>query len=459
TVTFEFDIGLVLNVSSGRSFKNGDQLKIGADIYTFAAAAGAKQIPFALTDSPETIANSIKAVLIANGYRVLSSTASPNILNVTHKDGSPLADSVLPTDYMMIGPDNAMITGKPGVRAGNTRVSIDNTLPATQTAQNPIVANGDLYLDGLISFADLAPLNRYNPNAGGAAPIAGLQDPTAALGRPDYVGLAEPTAGGQGVVSLGRGGSMVVQFADNYLTGSGDDQPDLAVYEVGTSENVNVEVSYDGVTFTAVGTISGANPYVDLDAFGFGTDSLLRYVRLTDDPNQGPNGGVSPGADIDAVGALSSRQRNVRDEIRTAFAGSFNVAGQQNNTEVWRYYNDTILIYGSAAWRVRNPGVLRYSGGGRVGDNFGPADTNFPLTQAARRALNNGTIQGTPNAPMSVTIDDIVVSFAERGEMVSNGQALQPVFVDTFQYELYGGPNGAGAPELETGAYQLEIRT
>ncbi|MFM7929804.1 MAG: hypothetical protein ACKO9Q_19025, partial [Pirellula sp.] len=176
TVTFEFDIGLVLNVSSGRSFKNGDQLKIGADIYTFAAAAGAKQIPFALTDSPETIANSIKAVLIANGYRVLSSTASPNILNVTHKDGSPLADSVLPTDYMMIGPDNAMITGKPGVRAGNTRVSIDNTLPATQTAQNPIVANGDLYLDGLISFADLAPLNRYNPNAGGAAPIAGLQD-------------------------------------------------------------------------------------------------------------------------------------------------------------------------------------------------------------------------------------------------------------------------------------------
>ncbi|MFM8188139.1 MAG: hypothetical protein ACKN85_06610 [Pirellula sp.] len=459
TVTFEFDLGLVLNVPSGNSFKNGDQLKIGTDIYTFAATAGTKQIPFSSTDSPETVANSIKAVLIANGYRVLTSTASPNILNVTHKDGSPLADSVLATDYAMIGPDAAIITGKPGVSAGNTRVSIDNTLPVTQTAQNPIFVRGDFYADGQIAFADLAPLSRYNPNAGGSAPIPGLQDPTAALGQPDYVGNLEPTAGGQGVVSLGRGGSMVVQFADNYLTGSGDDLPDLAVYEAGTSENVNVEVSYDGVTFTAVGTISGANRYVDLDAFGFGTDSLLRYVRLTDDPNQGPNTGNSVGADIDAVGALSSRQRNVRDEIRTVFANSFNVTGQKNNTEVWRYYNDTILIYGSAAWRVANPGVLRYSGGGRVGDNFGPADTNFPLTQAARRALNNGTIQGNPNAPMSVTIDDIVLSFAERGEMVSNGQSLQPVFVDSFQYELYGGPNGAGAPELETGAYQLEMRT
>ena len=60
---------------------------------------------------------------------------------------------------------------------------------------------------------------------------------------------------------------------------------------------------------------------------------------------------------------------------------------------------------------------------------------------------------------MAVTIDDIVISFAERGEMVSNGQSLPPTFGDTFQYELYGGPNGAGAPQLETGAYQLEVRT
>ncbi|MFN9462396.1 MAG: hypothetical protein ACK6B2_04250, partial [Planctomycetota bacterium] len=285
-----------------------------------------------------------------------------------------------------------------------------------------------------------------------------MQDLSQVLGQPDYVGLTEPVAG-DSVVSLGRGGSMVVQFADNYLTGSGDDQPDLAVYEVGTSENVNVEVSYDGVVFTPVGTISGLIRYVDLDAFGFGTDSLLRYVRLTDDPNQGPNGGVSPGADIDAVGALSSRQRNVRDEIRTSLAGSFNVAGQENNTEVWRFYGDTIRVFGTALWDVADQGILRFSGGRRLGDNFGPEDTFFPITQAARRALNNGTIQGNPNSPMSVTIDDIVISFAERGEMVSNGQALQPVFVDSFQYELYGGPNGAGAPELETGAYQLEIRT
>ncbi|MCY3007182.1 MAG: Ig-like domain-containing protein [Planctomycetota bacterium] len=457
TVTFEFDLGLVLNVPSGRSFKNGDQIKIGSDLYTFAATAGAKQIPFSLTDSPETIAASINTVLTANGYRVLASTASPNILNITHLNGSPLPDSVLANDYDMVGPDDAIITGRPGIAAGNVRVSIDNTLPASETAQAPVFVSGDFYADGDIAFADLAPLSRYT--TGSAAPIAGLQNPTAALGQPDYVGNLEPTAAGQGVVSLGRGGSMVVQFADNYLTASGDILPDLAVYEVGTSENVFVEVSYDGITFTSVGTISGTNRYVDLDAFGFGTDSLLRYVRLTDDPNQGGNTGNSVGADIDAVGALSSRQRNVRDEIRTSLAQSFNVTGQKNNTEVWRYYGDTIQIFAAATWDIVDPGILRYSGGGRVGDNFGPADTNFPLTQAARRALNNGTSRGTPSAPMSVTIDDIVLSFAERGEMVSNGQALQGVFLPTFQYELYGGPGGAAAKELETGAYQLEMRT
>ncbi|MFM8574246.1 MAG: hypothetical protein ACKOAU_21815, partial [Pirellula sp.] len=456
--TFEFDIGLVLNVPSGSSFKNGDQLKIGPNIYTFAAAAGPMQIPFASTDSPEAIAASINNVLTADGYRVLVSTASPNVLNITHLNGNPLPDSVLPDDYDLIGPDDAIMTGKPGVAAGNVRVRIDNTLPSAPTAQIPIFVRGDIYLDGEISFADIVPSNSYDPNAGGAAPIAGLQDISQALGQPDYVGLTEPVAG-DSVVSLGSGGSMVLEFADNFLTASGDLLPDLAVYEAGDSEDVLVEVSYDGITYIPVGTVSGLNPYVDLDAFGFTTESLLRFVRLTDDAGQGATSGDSVGADIDAVGAISSRQRSIRDELRISLAQNYNVAGQENNTEVWRYYGDTVRIFGTAFWDVLDAGVLRYSTGGRIGDVFGPTDTNAPLTQAARRALNNGTSRGNPVAPTSVTIDDIVISFAERGEMVSNGQAVQPVFVGSFQYEGYGGPNGAGAPELETGAYQLELRT
>ena len=287
TVTFEFELGLVLNVGSGQSFKVGDQLKIGNDIYTFATAAGPNLIPFATTDSPADIAASITNVLTAAGYTVVASTASSNVLNITELNGVRLPASVLATDYDLLGPDRAMITGKPGVQAGNVPVFIDNAMAA---------------------FDDTAPI----------------------------------------------------------------------------------------------------------------------------DPN-------------------------VRDQMIIALAGALNVAGQENNLDVWRFDRDTIKFFGTGV-SVDDPGVLRLSGS-RLGDSFGPADTNFPVTQAARRALNNGTSLGNPIAPMSVTIDDIVISFAERGEMISNGQSLQPIFNDTFQYELYGGPGGAGAPEIETGAYQLEMRT
>ncbi len=59
-------------------------------------------------------------------------------------------------------------------------------------------------------------------------------------------------------------------------------------------------------------TISGAQPKVygstgglDIDAFGFAPGDRFRYVRLTDDTDEGQQDGISVGADIDAVGAIS----------------------------------------------------------------------------------------------------------------------------------------------------------
>lgn len=281
---FEFDLGLVLNVPSGKSFNIGDQLKIGADIFTFSDVAGGNQIPFSDDDSPATIAQAISNVLTAAGYTVITSTGAANVLNITELNNVRLPDSVNIDDYDMLGADKAIITGKPGVAAGNFPVFVDNSMVAFDDTQ----------------------------------------------------------------------------------------------------------------------------------------------------PTPAPN---------------------VRDAIRTALAAALNEPGQENNIDAWRFYRDTIRLYGTGV-SVDDPGVLRLSGG-RIGDIFGPADTNSPLLQASRRGQNNGST-GTP---MAVTIDDIVISFAERGEMVSNGQASQPTFLSTFQYEQLGGPNGAPAQELETGAYQLEIRT
>jgi hypothetical protein len=164
---------------------------------------------------------------------------------------------------------------------------------------------GSFYKLGTLAFADS--VVSYDPRVGGGPiPLTGLQDPSRALGAPNYSSVGEPRPN-QGVVSLGRGGVLVLRFDNNILTGSGDSSPDLAVYEVGNAELVRVEVSSDGVTYTSVGSASFNSPLIDLDQYGFNALSQLYFVRLTDEPNEGGISGDSVGADIDAVGALSSR--------------------------------------------------------------------------------------------------------------------------------------------------------
>lgn len=110
--------------------------------------------------------------------------------------------------------------------------------------------------------------------------------------------------------SLGRGGVLTLQFVDNFLTGSGDARPDLVVFETGAIESVRVEISRDNVSYIEVGIIEGASNQIDIDSDAFGrfvdrSDERFSFVRLTDlrDTIAGTS---AIGADIDAVGALSS---------------------------------------------------------------------------------------------------------------------------------------------------------
>jgi hypothetical protein len=106
---------------------------------------------------------------------------------------------------------------------------------------------------------------------------------------------------------LGDGGRLTLRFTNNQLRGSGSTQPDLWVFEIGPDvETTSVQISRDGRTFLDVGKVAGQTRAVDIDAFGFGANDRFSYVRLTDDTNQGEQVGEFVGADIDAVGAISS---------------------------------------------------------------------------------------------------------------------------------------------------------
>lgn len=150
---------------------------------------------------------------------------------------------------------------------------------------------------------------RYASSADPFADFVAAFDPAIASGEPIAPNLeADRSLGPPNLqsVSLGAGGEIVVQFTDNTLTGSDDARPDLRIFEADADlEGSLVFVSGNGADWTAVGLLTGGVQTIDLDAYGLDSRSALSFVRIVDDPSQGPATGPAVGADIDAVEALS----------------------------------------------------------------------------------------------------------------------------------------------------------
>jgi OmpA-OmpF porin, OOP family len=150
---------------------------------------------------------------------------------------------------------------------------------------------------------------------GSPAPLPEGQDPRTALGPPDYAPdrWARPRA-----VSLGRGGALTLAFDEGALLDG--DGPDLFIWEIGPSvEAMNVDISADGQTWTAVGVAPGGPCAVDIGPY-VSRDDVFHFVRLRDVPFQGAESDAWPGADIDAVAVLgSSRRVSLPSEVLFAF--------------------------------------------------------------------------------------------------------------------------------------------
>ena len=152
---------------------------------------------------------------------------------------------------------------------------------------------------GAASFVDAARIDAV----GDPAPGEAASRPNAMTGPPDY--SDEATS-----LTLGCRGSAIARFDDNVLVDV--DGPDLYVFEVGPDvEPTEVEVSEDGLSWIALGTIGGGT--ASLDMAGLVTESAtFRFVRLTDIGRA--CSGSWPGADIDAIGAIGALPREEAPE-------------------------------------------------------------------------------------------------------------------------------------------------
>ncbi len=160
----------------------------------------------------------------------------------------------------------------------------------------PTIYSGVTFPDGDVSFADA--VHSY---ATGAHVTATYGDPTATLGTPDY-----PSSGSY--YSLGVDGWLILEFTDNSLTTSGNNLPDLHIFEIGGAvEWMNVAISADASSWIELGHVRGQPTSIDIDAIsGVVPGAQYRYVRITDDPASSMSGSPYGEADIDAVGAISS---------------------------------------------------------------------------------------------------------------------------------------------------------
>lgn len=203
------------------------------------------------------------------------------------------------------------------------------SLMAATTARAELFGGVD-FPQGGISFADAVVSYTLNP---ASVPGAVFQGAFNALGAPNYNNVNSCASQAScSFVSLGGGGQIALRFTDNVLTGSGSNAFDLWIFEVGPNvESTTVDVSTDGTTWLSVGLISGSTRGIDIDAFGYGTSSAFSYVRLTDVFAQGGAGnGGSDGADIDAVGAISTRRPTAAVPEPTTWAlmiGGFGLVG------------------------------------------------------------------------------------------------------------------------------------
>ena len=147
---------------------------------------------------------------------------------------------------------------------------------------------------GKISFADK--LVEYK--VGSPAPVQKYRDSTQCLHEPNYTNYHAPS-----FVSLGCGGTLVVEFTDNgFMNLPGDD---LYIFEVGPSrESAKIEISENGVDWLYAGTIAGGKSSIDLSDEGIDKDIVFYFLKITDLKDLCRS--ISAGADIDAIGAINS---------------------------------------------------------------------------------------------------------------------------------------------------------
>lgn len=212
-----------------------------------------------------------------------STTADPAPTRLVHTNPSP-SNTQQAKGPTATSTPRSTATPKPTATSTPTATDTPTPSPTSSPTATHTPTPGTAGADRVLAF---------NPGPGAETRYS---DPEALLGAPDLV--ERPCC--QGIVQLGRGGSVLLAFTDNAIVD--DDGPDFQVHgESAQDDYLLIEVSADGQTWYAYPKASESPEGLDLAGAGL---AQVAYVRLTD-----LQPATSTGAEVDAVVALHSGPR------------------------------------------------------------------------------------------------------------------------------------------------------
>ncbi|MCX7545985.1 OmpA family protein [Marinicella gelatinilytica] len=231
---------------------------------------------------------------------------------------------------------------------------------------------------GDVSFADEV----IYSDTGSEQPVKDAGDPEEALGPPNY-----KEGNKRGYVSLGCSGELILKFTDNQLIDIPG--PDLYVFEVGPAiEPTALAVSNNNKDWVGIGQIEGGKSEIDIAPY-VDSDMSFRYVKLIDLKEQ--CGGDTPGADIDAVGAIGSLQHIALDS-----SVLFNTGKYQLKSEASKAIADALANIDQA--QIQSVIISGHT------DNVGSAESNQELSKNRAQSVADYLIAETGIEENKITI-------------------------------------------------------
>jgi hypothetical protein len=425
--TFELDMGLVLDLPGGASITSGtSQIIIQGTAVTFSTVSNAgNNIQYSATDTPAQIAAKVRtrlpAILAIPAANITVNALRSNVLNI-----AGLANATPPA-VVEVEANDTLATAQ-DVDAEQWSLEPNPNIDSSTTRPHlSILATGNGSFDYYSFTANAGDIGVFDTDFTSFDTELFLYDSAGNLlaGNDDSAEDPGPT----GLDSFIR---HTFTTSGTFIIGVG------AFNSVGSPGGITGNVPPVGGAYQLNISLDGKSAA----SAAFGVAGLAPAVLA----------GV-PGVAAGNVAVLidqSMTETQVRDAMRAQLAATFNdnavpATANASALQAWPVHNSSLRLFKYAVTNNSGLGLTT----NRSGDQFGVEGSNG--NRMDERAQNN--------AFEGVYIDDIIVGFAERGEMVFNGSEADALgnFVANADYSGLG--NTFAIPQVEQGAYQLTVRT